>query len=84
MKKLTPGVVVKVTSAQSLMKIIRRGNKHRTVRQTEMNQKSSRSHTILQLSVEQRVNKGDQAVLIRSKLNLVDLAGSERFPQMVL
>lgn len=78
-----PGsTVVKVTSAQSLMKILRRGNKHRTVRQTEMNQKSSRSHTILQLSVEQKVNRGDKAVLIRSKLNLVDLAGSERFPQM--
>lgn len=78
-----PGsTVVKVTSAQSLMKILRRGNKHRTVRQTEMNQKSSRSHTILQLSVEQKVNRGDRAVLIRSKLNLVDLAGSERFPQM--
>ena len=78
-----PGsTVVKVTSAQSLMKILRKGNKHRTVRQTEMNQKSSRSHTILQLSIEQRVNRGDQAVLIRSKLNLVDLAGSERFPQM--
>ena len=78
-----PGsTVVKVTSTQSLMKILRRGNKHRTVRQTEMNQKSSRSHTILQLSVEQKVNRGDRAVLIRSKLNLVDLAGSERFPQM--
>ncbi|QDZ22056.1 kinesin [Chloropicon primus] len=78
-----PGsTVVKVTSAQSLMKILRRGNKHRTVRQTEMNQKSSRSHTILQLSVEQKVNRGGKAVLIRSKLNLVDLAGSERFPQM--
>lgn len=78
-----PGsTVVKVTSAQSLMKILRRGNKHRTVRQTEVNQKSSRSHTILQLSVEQKVNRGDKAVLIRSKLNLVDLAGSERFPQM--
>jgi hypothetical protein len=46
-----------------------------------MNEHSSRSHSILQLFVEQR-SLGDghgNGTLIQSKLNLVDLAGSERW-----
>ena len=66
------------------MSLIRKGNRHRAVRQTEMNERSSRSHTILQLSIEQRSLPGiggssSSGTLVRSKLNLVDLAGSERW-----
>ena len=42
-----------------------------------MNQHSSRSHTLLQLSIEQRWDEGGDAEVVRSKINLVDLAGSE-------
>jgi hypothetical protein len=33
---------VKVTSANAVMALVRKGNRHRTVRQTEMNEHSSR------------------------------------------
>lgn len=59
------------------------GNKNRAVRHTELNQHSSRSHTILQLVIEQRcscVDVEDQSGdVVRSKINFVDLAGSERW-----
>lgn len=44
-----------------------------------MNQHSSRSHTILQIVVEQRL----RGSLLRGKLNFVDLAGSERWSEHV-
>eukprot|EP00742_Colponemidia_sp_Colp-10_P016466 GILJ01018870.1.p1 GENE.GILJ01018870.1~~GILJ01018870.1.p1 ORF type:complete len:724 (-),score=67.92 GILJ01018870.1:43-1926(-) len=53
------------------------GDKHRAVRHTELNDFSSRSHTIFQLNVEQ-TNTKRPGVVRRSKLNLVDLAGSEK------
>ena len=84
---------VKVTSANAVMALVRKGNRNRTVRQTEMNEHSSRSHTIIQLRVEQRTSGGvmgggsggggggmsDRGALVTAKLNLVDLAGSERW-----
>jgi len=45
-----------------------------------MNNASSRSHTILSLTVEQVDMKTPDAVIM-SKLQLVDLAGSERQSQ---
>ena len=73
--------LLKVSSVNAVLSLIRKGNRHRAVRQTEMNERSSRSHTILQLAVEQRVPGGTDGAgtLRRSKLNLVDLAGSERW-----
>lgn len=62
---------------------MREGNKHREVRHTELNQHSSRSHTILQLIIEQQKvpkNSLKQGEVIKSKINFVDLAGSERWP----
>jgi hypothetical protein len=75
---------VKVTSANAVMALVRKGNRNRTVRQTEMNEHSSRSHTIIQLRVEQRTAGGGpggqgHGALVTAKLNLVDLAGSERW-----
>ncbi len=59
-----------VKSAEELMAIIVRGEKHRSVAHTEMNARSSRSHSIFIVTVAQP-NK-------TSKLVLVDLAGSEK------
>jgi kinesin family protein 3/17 len=81
---------VVVASAAAVMALVRKGNRNRTVRQTEMNEHSSRSHTILQLRVEQRTAggggggadvgaEGEHGALVTAKLNLVDLAGSERW-----
>jgi len=54
---------------------LRRGVKNRTIRQTSMNAKSSRSHTIFQLLLEIHEKDGS---FLKGRLNLCDLAGSEK------
>jgi kinesin family protein 18/19 len=63
-----------VSTSDELIKLISIGNSRRTMAATTVNQFSSRSHAILQVSIEQ---KGNDEV-IQSKFLLVDLAGSER------
>jgi len=70
---------VKVKNPQSVLQLIEKGNRNRAVRHTEMNINSSRSHAILQISLEQWPNNGEGGKVIKSKLNFVDLAGSERW-----
>lgn len=80
-----------VTDFETLLPILIRGDKSRTFAATGMNERSSRSHTILRITIESREKEvpddllgdienhgpsGDGAVRI-STLNLVDLAGSE-------
>ncbi|XP_049831817.1 kinesin-related protein 4-like isoform X2 [Schistocerca gregaria] len=69
---------------------MRRGQKIRHIGETNMNERSSRSHTIFRLVVESREAKGGQGdcsedqdddVIKVSHLNMVDLAGSERSDQ---
>lgn len=50
--------------------------RHRSVGQTAMNERSSRSHSIFALHLK-AVNKV-QGIVLKGTLNLVDLAGSER------
>ena len=52
------------------------GAKHRAATSTNMNAKSSRSHSILTLNMIAKHEERNQVV--RGTLNLVDLAGSER------
>ena len=48
----------------------------RAIRETHMNQASSRSHSIFQIVVEQkRRSEQEGERVLRSKFNLVDLAG---------
>lgn len=54
------------------------GRKNRHVGETKMNQDSSRSHSIFQITVECCLANGDNQSIKVGKLNLVDLAGSER------
>ncbi|XP_044316591.1 osmotic avoidance abnormal protein 3 [Drosophila rhopaloa] len=60
------------------------GNKNRVTAATLMNKKSSRSHTIFTITLEQSpfftsiVAENDLGGIRRGKLSLVDLAGSER------
>jgi kinesin family protein 5 len=64
-----------VTGEKEVHELLRVGNKARAVAETEMNDKSSRSHSICIISLEQR-NTVDSSKK-RSKLFMVDLAGSE-------
>lgn len=67
------------------------GEENRAIRETHMNQASSRSHSIFQLVLEQELPPDDERMailreqhgdplpagcILRSKLNLVDLAGA--------
>lgn len=51
------------------------GTLHRSVSATKMNERSSRSHTVFTLILEQKLFDGSTRC---SKMNLVDLAGSEK------
>jgi len=66
-----------VTNAADALAIVAKGEHNRAVRATDMNEYSSRSHTLIQMQIE----KQDSGALgvVRSKLNLVDLAGSEKW-----
>ena len=49
--------------------------KNRTTSETQMNRTSSRSHLVMQVSIEQKMRDGSVRL---SKLNFADLAGSEK------
>ncbi|XP_031481201.1 kinesin-like protein KIN-7L isoform X1 [Nymphaea colorata] len=73
-----------VNSPEQVIDLIEYGEVHRHVGQTNINSRSSRSHTIFRMVIESRGQEpaafGDRtedAVRV-SVLNLVDLAGSER------
>ena len=63
---------------------MKEGEKFRKVGSTNMNERSSRSHTIFRLRIEssnrvsddETMTEGEQ--IMASQLNLVDLAGSEK------
>lgn len=59
-----------------MLKVMTTGNRNRTVGYTNMNDHSSRSHAIFQISIEM-CNTETNMVRV-GKLNLIDLAGSER------
>ena len=68
-----------INDSIELKKIINESNKRRTMASTNQNQFSSRSHAILQMTLEKRVKKAeDNYELYFSKFLVVDLAGSER------
>lgn len=56
------------------------GAHNRSVRATDLNNHSSRSHTLFELIITQKIkteNGGEKSIF--SKINLVDLAGSEKW-----
>ncbi|CAI5719371.1 unnamed protein product [Peronospora destructor] len=74
-----------ITTYDDIVTLLQTGNRNRTVGQTAMNKKSSRSHSVFRIVIEskqkadsRRLSEEDVngAVLVAS-LNLVDLAGSE-------
>lgn len=66
-------------SHKEVMELLRRGNRHRTQEATAANVYSSRSHAILQVTVQQKERTPNVVTPVRvGKLSLIDLAGSER------
>ncbi|XP_071942688.1 uncharacterized protein [Antedon mediterranea] len=71
-----------VNNADKIIDLLKKGDQQRHVGRTNMNEHSSRSHTIFCIVIESRERTNnrqsyDGAVKV-SRLNLVDLAGSER------
>ncbi|KAF0701107.1 Aste57867_8404 [Aphanomyces stellatus] len=62
-----------INSEEELLQTMQRGNALRTTHATEMNDQSSRSHSICQLNIRER-----GSLKLHGKLSLIDLAGSER------
>ena len=69
-----------INNSLELKKIICQGNKRRTMAPTNQNKFSSRSHAILQISLERKTfnEKNNNFDIYFSKFLMVDLAGSER------
>lgn len=71
-----------VSSPEQLNQYIDQGNQVRRVASTNMNNRSSRSHSCFIIKVDQKqtVIEGDtqKETSLEAKINLVDLAGSER------
>ena len=68
-------------SGEHILSILKKGNKNRTTEATNINQTSSRSHAILQITVsykEQNLANNTNNKIKYGKLSLIDLAGSER------
>ena len=66
-------------SADEILELLHRGNLYRTVEPTAANEVSSRSHAVLQVTVEQSEATAHVTGNLRiGKLSMVDLAGSER------
>ena len=64
-----------------ILHLLKKGNKNRTVEETDANKTSSRSHAILQIKVsfkEKNNGNSNNNIVKFGKLNLIDLAGSER------
>ena len=70
---------IEVDHPSELIELIVDGNQRRTMASTSANQFSSRSHAILQISIQTSENTlGMSDQVFYSKLSLIDLAGSER------
>mmetsp|Transcript_22894 Transcript_22894/g.46002 ORF Transcript_22894/g.46002 Transcript_22894/m.46002 type:complete len:906 (+) Transcript_22894:88-2805(+) len=66
-------------SAGRVMDLLQKGNGNRTTEPTAANKVSSRSHAVLQISVESKgKSQGTLDTVQIGKLSLIDLAGSER------
>eukprot|EP00924_Labyrinthula_sp_SR-Ha-C_P016399 augustus_masked-scaffold_6-processed-gene-2.44-mRNA-1 protein AED:0.30 eAED:0.33 QI:0/-1/0/1/-1/1/1/0/565 len=64
-----------ITSLADMLALVEKGDAQRASRSTKLNEVSSRSHSILTITLEKRTNYG----VITSRMNLVDLAGSEKW-----
>ena len=67
-----------VVNVTEVFKLLLKGNKNRTTEATNVNESSSRSHAVLQISVNKGISSQQKNENILAKFILVDLAGSER------
>lgn len=71
-------VEVPVANLDQALTLINAGLTQRVIASQNMNETSSRSHTVLYIDVEQQIHTRDGTQIIQGRLVLADLAGSER------
>ncbi|KAF8310995.1 kinesin-domain-containing protein [Clavulina sp. PMI_390] len=78
-KTLIQGLLeIRVKDVGSALSLLRSGNKQRQTAMTNLNERSSRSHSIFSISVTTAAGSKESKDMFQiGKLNLVDLAGSE-------
>ena len=69
---------VNVNDPEDIIFLLKQAQQNRSVGETTSNARSSRSHSIFQLSIECKHPKIDGGVTLNGSINLIDLAGSER------
>ena len=69
---------VKVISPEQCIKLLEEGANRREVGATQLNQDSSRSHSVFTVELTSVTHEDENPVIVTSKFNMVDLAGSER------
>ncbi|KRX04696.1 P-loop containing nucleoside triphosphate hydrolase [Pseudocohnilembus persalinus] len=74
-------MIVECTNVDDLVAVLHEGMKNRKQGSHDMNERSSRSHSILTIYLISEVNNGDQVMKRYGKISLVDLAGSERLKE---
>ncbi|KAL5108357.1 hypothetical protein TcWFU_000513 [Taenia crassiceps] len=67
-----------VSHLDDVLRLIDRGAASRATAETLANPKSSRSHSVFTIYINQNVKSSSGVVALRSKLHLIDLAGSEK------
>ena len=65
-----------IRNIKEAMELYKKGESHRKVAETQLNDKSSRSHTVFKIHLEIKYISNTSKVL-NSMINLIDLAGSE-------
>ncbi|XP_034941267.1 kinesin-related protein 4-like [Chelonus insularis] len=65
-------------SPESIYLAMKRGEKVKRIGETNMNERSSRSHTIFRIIIESCDKNDADKAQMEAQLNLIDLAGSER------
>ena len=64
-----------IGNEQEFLTLVNKGSETKTVKATNCNEYSSRSHTIFTCEIIQKYTNGAEK---KGKLNLIDLAGSEK------
>ena len=69
---------MEIKTYDEAMEALEAGNKIRATGITDMNERSSRSHSVLIVEIAKKIVMDEKDVITKGKLYLVDLAGSER------
>lgn len=68
-------------SVEDVLRVMEKGDKNRRIGVTNMNERSSRSHTMFKINIQSVLRTNAEGDAIVAQLNFIDLAGLERSRQ---